>query len=49
MSVVANIVNLQFPKKSQGMTNNVGLTFSVVDTTPRFRKTINISDTKYHI
>ena len=24
------------PKKIQGMTNNVGLTFSVDDTTPRF-------------
>ena len=31
-------LNLQFPpqKKLQGMTNNVGLTFSVGDTIPRF-------------
>ena len=33
-----NTVNLQSPpnKKLQGMTNNVGLTFSVGDTIPRF-------------
>ena len=35
------------PKTLQGMTNNVGLAFSVGDTTPRF--TISIGDTKYHI
>ena len=29
-------VNLLSPKDSQGMTNNVGLTFSVGDTTPQF-------------
>ena len=29
-----NIVNLQFPKRLQGMTNNVGVRFSVDDTTP---------------
>ena len=33
-------VNLQLPpKKLQGMSNNVGVTFSVGNTTPRFRST----------
>ena len=31
-----NTVNLYPPQKNQGMTNNVGLTFSVGDTIPRF-------------
>ena len=37
----------------QGMTNIVGLTSSVSDTTPQFTsvlcKTIRIGDTKYHV
>ena len=33
-------INLQLPpKKLQGMSNNVGVTFSVGNTTPRFRST----------
>ena len=40
-------VNIQSPSFFlQGTTNNIGLTFSVGDTTPRF--TIGIGDTKYH-
>ena len=31
-----NTLNLYPPKKNQGMTNNVGLTFSVGDTIPQF-------------
>ena len=32
------------PKKSQGMTNNLGLTFSVSDTTPQFTISIEQDD-----
>ena len=39
--------------KLQGMTSNIGLTFNVGDTLPRFTismsKTTEIGDTKYHI
>ena len=48
-----NIVKLQSPKKLQGMTNNVGLTFSVGDTFTEVQlvlsKTIRVDDTKCHI
>ena len=41
------------PQNLQGMTNNVGLTFTVGDITPMFtislNKTIRIGGTKYHI
>jgi hypothetical protein len=32
---ICNTLNVQSPKFLQGMTNNVGLTFSVDDTTPQ--------------
>ena len=36
MIVIATLQNYNPSKKLQGMTNNVGLTFSVGDATPRF-------------
>jgi hypothetical protein len=44
-----NIVTLQSPKQTdlQGMTNKVGLTFSIGDTIPQF--TIRTGATNYHI
>jgi hypothetical protein len=48
-----NYKSLVSNKNLQGMTNNVGLTFSIGDTTPCFAlvlsKTIGIGDTKNHI
>ena len=48
-----NIVKLQSPKKLQGLTNNVELTFSVGDTFIEVQlvmsKTIKVDDTKCHI
>ena len=48
-----NIVKLQSPKKLQGLTNNVELTFSVGDTFTEVQlvmsKTIKVDDTKCHI
>jgi hypothetical protein len=48
-----NTINLKFPKISQGIATNVGLTFSVGDTISWFtisiEKTIRTGDTKYHI
>jgi hypothetical protein len=41
-----NTINLLSPKKLQGMTNNVGLTFSVGDTIPRY--TISIEQGNYN-
>ena len=44
---MATLQIYKLPEKLQGMTNNIGLTLSVGDTTPRFM--IKIGDTKYHI
>ena len=45
--------SLNLQKIYKGMTNNVGLTYSVGDTIPQFtisiEKTIRIGHTKYHI
>ena len=53
---ICNVVNLQLPQKiTQGMTNNVGLTFSGGEPTWYrglqlvLSKRIEIGDTKYHI
>jgi hypothetical protein len=51
--VIATMAFYNLQKNSQGVTNNVGLPFSVGDTIPQFTssvsKTIRIGDTKYHI
>ena len=39
-NINCNIVNLKHPKNLQGMTNNVGLTFSIGDTIPQFTTSI---------
>ena len=35
MTVIPTLEIYNFPQKLQGMTNNVGLTFNVGDTTPK--------------